>query len=142
MKRGMHWGSATSNCEKSVTVETAWLIGGTTGTASVTYYDYSDDGVMDGPEVLQAVRDYFDGLLTDEEILAVTECYFSTSSHNVILTDAADSVDEGSSLDITLEMSQPNSKSTIEVPIVVVGGDSEATDFGFMRGMTRYGEVE
>ena len=104
------------------------------------YVDYSDDGVMSAPEVLQAVRDYFDSPLTGQEILAVNERYFSTSSCILLRADAADSVDEGSGLDITLEMSQPHRKSAIEVPIVV--GEAKATDFGIMSGMTGHGEIE
>ena len=39
-------------------------------------YDVDDSGVIEGPEVIQAVKDYFDGTITGPEVIAVVKLYF------------------------------------------------------------------
>ena len=41
-----------------------------------TSYDADESGVIDGTEVLNAVRDYFDDLITGSEVLDVVRLYF------------------------------------------------------------------
>jgi hypothetical protein len=41
-----------------------------------TSYDADESGVIDGTEVLNAVRDYFDDLITGPEVLEVVRLYF------------------------------------------------------------------
>ena len=39
-------------------------------------YDVDDSGVIEGPEVIQAVKDYFDGTITGPEVIEVVKLYF------------------------------------------------------------------
>ena len=43
-------------------------------------YDANEDGVIDGPEVIQAVKDYFAGKITGPEVIAVVKLYFAGRS--------------------------------------------------------------
>ena len=40
-------------------------------------YDANENGVIDPDEVTKAVRDYFNGETTPEEVVAVVKLYFS-----------------------------------------------------------------
>ena len=40
-------------------------------------YDVDDSGVIEGPEVIQAVKDYFDGSISGPEVIAVVKLYFA-----------------------------------------------------------------
>ena len=52
----------------------------TTGNADGDTYDANEDGVIDGPEVIQAVKDYFAGKITGPEVIAVVKLYFAGRS--------------------------------------------------------------
>ena len=52
----------------------------TTGNADGDTYDANEDGVIDGPEVTQAVKDYFAGKITGPEVIAVVKLYFAGRS--------------------------------------------------------------
>ena len=43
-------------------------------------YDVDDSGVIEGPEVIQAVKDYFAGDITGPEVIAVVKLYFAGRS--------------------------------------------------------------
>ena len=43
-------------------------------------YDANGNGLIDGPEVIQAVRDYFAGTITGPEVIAVVRQYFADRS--------------------------------------------------------------
>ena len=90
------------------------------------------DRVIDGDEVLEAVRDYFDEEISAQTVLAVTECYFSTSAHVVRFAKSTYSVSEGTPVAVSLEMKQPYGTSTVNVPIeVAAGGSAGSGDFSF-----------
>ncbi len=40
-------------------------------------YDFDNSGVIEGPEVIQAVKDYFAGVITGPEVIAVVKLYFA-----------------------------------------------------------------
>ena len=52
----------------------------TTGNADGDTYDANEDGVIDGPEVIQAVKDYFAGKIIGPEVIAVVKLYFAGRS--------------------------------------------------------------
>ena len=52
----------------------------TTGNADGDTYDANEDGVIDGPEVLQAVKDYFDGKINGPKVIEVVKLYFAGRS--------------------------------------------------------------
>ena len=52
----------------------------TTGNADGDAYDANEDGVIDGPEVIEAVRDYFADGITGPEVIAVVRLYFAGRS--------------------------------------------------------------
>ena len=43
-------------------------------------YDFDNSGVIEGPEVIQAVKDYFAGKITGPEVIAVVKLYFAGRS--------------------------------------------------------------
>ena len=52
----------------------------TTGNAAGDTYDANEDGVIDGSEVIQAVKDYFADSITGPEVIAVVKLYFAGRS--------------------------------------------------------------
>ena len=101
------------------------------------YDDSPKDGTIDRDEVVDAIQDYlWEGRIDRATVLAVIECYLSTSAHVVRFATSTYSVNEEDEIVITLEMRQPYGTSTVDVPIEVVGGDAGSGDFGFMRGGT------
>ena len=52
----------------------------TTGNADGDAYDANEDGVIDGPEVIEAVKDYFADKITGSEVIAVVKLYFAGRS--------------------------------------------------------------
>ena len=52
----------------------------TTGNAAGDTYDANEDGAIDGPEVIQAVKDYFADSITGPEVIAVVKLYFAGRS--------------------------------------------------------------
>ena len=52
----------------------------TTGNADGDAYDANEDGVIDGPEVIEAVKDYFAHKITGSEVIAVVKLYFAGRS--------------------------------------------------------------
>ena len=51
----------------------------TTGNAEGDAYDANENGVIEGPEVIQAVDDYFDDIITVDAVLEVVDLYFDGS---------------------------------------------------------------
>ena len=43
-------------------------------------YDVDDSGVIEGPEVIQAVKDYFAGSISGPEVIAVVKLYFAAGT--------------------------------------------------------------
>ena len=43
-------------------------------------YDTDNSGVIEGPEVIQAVKDYFAGTITGAEVIEVVKLYFAGGS--------------------------------------------------------------
>ena len=52
----------------------------TTGNAEGDAYDANENGVIEGPEVIQAVKDYFDDSISGPEVIAVVKLYFAGRS--------------------------------------------------------------
>ena len=52
----------------------------TTGNAVGDTYDANEDGVIDGPEVIQAVKDYFTDSISGPEVIEVVKLYFTGRS--------------------------------------------------------------
>ena len=50
--------------------------GPTTGSEVGDTYDTNDDGEIGGPEVIEAVRDYFANNITGSEVIEVVRLYF------------------------------------------------------------------
>ena len=52
----------------------------TTGNVAGDAYDANENGVIEGPEVIQAVKDYFNDSISGPEVTAVVELYFAGRS--------------------------------------------------------------
>ena len=52
----------------------------TTGNAEGDAYDANENGVIEGPEVIQAVKDYFDDSISGPAVIAVVKLYFAGRS--------------------------------------------------------------
>ena len=48
--------------------------------SALSPYDFNDSGVIEGPEVIQAVKDYFADKITGPEVIAVVKLYFEGRS--------------------------------------------------------------
>ena len=70
-------GNAVDDATIAVTITVTDV---TTGNADGDTYDANEDGVIDGPEVAQAVKDYFAGKITGPEVIAVVKLYFAGRS--------------------------------------------------------------
>ena len=70
-------GNAADDATIAVTITVTDV---TTGNADGDTYDANEDGVIDGPEVIQAVKDYFAGKITGPEVIAVVKLYFAGRS--------------------------------------------------------------
>ena len=53
----------------------------TTGNAEGDAYDANENGVIEGPEVIQAVKDYFDDSISGPEVIEVVKLYFAGRSN-------------------------------------------------------------
>ena len=70
-------GNAADDATIAVTITVTDV---TTGNADGDTYDANEDGVIDGPEVIQAVKDYFAGKINGPEVIAVVKLYFAGRS--------------------------------------------------------------
>ena len=92
------------------------------------------DDVISRAEVIAVITDYLfneSSDLTRDDVLKVIACYYHTYAHLVSFAESTYSVNEGSNVTITLEMSRPHGSSTIDVPVEVVGGSAGSGDFSF-----------
>ena len=73
--------TASDGRDSAMVTVTIMVTDVTTGNPTGDAYDAVEDGVIDGPEVLQAVRDYFAGDILATDVLAVVRLYFAGRSN-------------------------------------------------------------
>ena len=73
--------TASDGTDSAMVTVTIMVTDVTTGNPTGDSYDAVEDGVIDGPEVLQAVRDYFAGDILGTDVLAVVRLYFAGRSN-------------------------------------------------------------
>ena len=73
--------TASDGADSAMVTVTITVTDVTTGNPTGDTYDAVEDGVIDGPEVLQAVRDYFAGDILGTDVLAVVRLYFAGRSN-------------------------------------------------------------
>ena len=73
--------TASDGTDSAMVTVTIMVTDVTTGNPTGDTYDAVEDGVIDGPEVLQAVRDYFAGDILGTDVLAVVRLYFAGRSN-------------------------------------------------------------
>ena len=72
--------------------------------SACTRYDQDGSGVIERAEAIQAIRDYFNDVITQEELLAVLNCYYS-ATHSIEIDGLPDRLQSGGSVGFTVEAS-------------------------------------
>ena len=98
---------------------------------SCTKYDQNNNGVIERTEAIQATRDYFNDVITQEQLLEVLNCYYS-GIFIIEISDLSGSLQSGGSDEFTVaasEVTEPGEYTiTVETSDRNIGFDRNCAD--------------